>query len=160
MLLFLCPSLQVSDIPYHSKVRTELMVRAQSTKVKIKEWFGAVNGLISFTFDTWTSDSLDPYISVTAHYIVDTLNKWVLKTEQLVFTLLQGNHSRANIAKTLVCTLDCYDLCGKIGWWTANNATNKDTGIKAVAVYVNPNQEFFDTQKQCIRYDSLLSCYV
>jgi len=72
---------------------------------------------VSFTFDAWTSDPGDPFLSVTGHYIFvrpDRPNDWELRTEQLAFTPLCGRHSGANMASLLVLTVDHYDLHGKV----------------------------------------------
>jgi hypothetical protein len=69
------------------------------------------------TFDTWTSLSGDPFLSVTAHYIdtpIDKPQQWVLKADQLAFTLIVGNHSGANIGKILMEAIDEYDIRDKV----------------------------------------------
>jgi hypothetical protein len=69
------------------------------------------------TFDTWTSWNGDPFLSVTAHYIdtlVDKPQQWVLKSDQLVFMPVIGNHSRANIGKILMEAIGEYNLRDKV----------------------------------------------
>jgi hypothetical protein len=69
------------------------------------------------TFDTWTSLSGDPFLSVAANYIdtpVDKPQQWVLKSDQLVFMPIIGNHSGANIGKILMEAIDEYDICNKV----------------------------------------------
>src|ERR1700722_7297906 len=72
-----------------------------------KHWDSFVSrcSKISMTFDTWTSLSGDPFLSVTAHYIdtpIDKPQQLVLKSDQLAFTPIVGNHSGANIGKILM----------------------------------------------------------
>jgi hypothetical protein len=72
---------------------------------------------VSFTFDAWTSDPGDPYLSITGHYIdssPETPNDWELKTEQLSFEEIHGRHSGKNIAQILTRTVDRYKLYGKV----------------------------------------------
>jgi len=69
------------------------------------------------TFDIWTSLSGDPFLSVTAHYIdtpVDKPQQWVLKSDQLAFTPIIGNHSGANIGKIFMEAIDEYDIHNKV----------------------------------------------
>jgi hypothetical protein len=69
------------------------------------------------TFNTWTSLNGNPFISVTAHYIMapdDNSQQWELKSEQLAFTPLVSNHSGANIGSILVETLDTYGIHSKV----------------------------------------------
>ena len=74
-------------------------------------------GQISFTFDTWTSKTWDPYLLVTGHYIFSSKESpqdWELKLEQLVFALFEGSHSSANMANVLVHTVDHYGIHEKV----------------------------------------------
>ena len=69
---------------------------------------------VSFTFDSWTSPSGDPYLSVTGHYItahkVGYPHEWESKSDQLGFTPIKGNHSGANIGGILVHIVDRYNI--------------------------------------------------
>lgn len=65
------------------------------------------------TFDTWTSRTGDPFLSVTAHYICSSPSNpqlWELQSEQLAVTPVEGNHSGQNIGKILVEVIDKYEL--------------------------------------------------
>ena len=76
-----------------------------------------VVGQISFTFDSWTSDSGDPYLSVTGHYISappDKPNEWAVQSHQLAFVLLEGRHSGSNIGNLLVRVIDRYGIRSKV----------------------------------------------
>jgi hypothetical protein len=68
-------------------------------------------------FDSWTSLAGDPFLSVTAHYIDamdDNPQNWELKTEQLTFTPIHGDHSGANIANILVNTINQFEIRAKV----------------------------------------------
>jgi len=52
-----------------------------------------VPGKVSFTFDAWTSQVGDPYLSITGHFIHGTGAAWKLHSEQLAFSPLPGRHS-------------------------------------------------------------------
>ena len=72
---------------------------------------------MSLTFDSWTSLNGDPFLGVTAHYIIslpDNPQHWELKTEQLAFTPIVGNHRGENIAKILLETIDAFGLRSKV----------------------------------------------
>lgn len=69
------------------------------------------------TFDSWTSPTGDPFMSVTGHYIDAAPHNpqlWDLKTEQLAVMPIEGNHSGANIANHLIEVIDKYDLRTKV----------------------------------------------
>ncbi|KAG2032142.1 hypothetical protein BDR03DRAFT_808871, partial [Suillus americanus] len=57
------------DIPHCDKVQEEILRRAKMVESHIREHLKDIDGRISFTFDTWTSEASDPYLSVTGHYI-------------------------------------------------------------------------------------------
>jgi hypothetical protein len=72
---------------------------------------------VSFTFDMWTSEPGDPYISITGHYVGASADKpldWELKTEQLAFKHVEGRHNGKNTANILIDTIDRYGLRGKV----------------------------------------------
>jgi hypothetical protein len=74
-------------------------------------------GQISFTFDTWTSETRDLYLSVTGHYISAPKERpqdWELKSKQLVFAPFEGNHSGANMANVLIRTVKHYGIHNKV----------------------------------------------
>lgn len=76
-----------------------------------------MQGQISLTFDGWTSGANDPYLAVTAHYIVaneDQPNDWALKSRLLGYTEIHGNHSGANTAAVILRVVDRYDIRGKV----------------------------------------------
>jgi hypothetical protein len=115
--MFTRPSLSEKDIPHRSKIHQEILLRAQAAEAKVCKALANIEGKVSFTFDTWTSDAQDPYLSVTGHYITAPEGRpleWELKSEQLAFTHFEGNHSGANMANVLIRTIDRYDLRKKV----------------------------------------------
>jgi hypothetical protein len=74
-------------------------------------------GQVSLTFDSWTSQNGDPFLSVTGHYITSLPGRpeeWELRTDQLAFTAVEGNHSGANMANIILRVIDRYDLRNKV----------------------------------------------
>lgn len=126
------PGLSDNDIPHRKKVRNEILQRAKLVESCIKEQLQVsevpsiayflnahsvqrIEGCVSFTFDTWTSEAQDPYLSVTGHYISTShAQKWELHMEQLAFTPVEGSHSGANIAKIITRVIDRYDIRNKV----------------------------------------------
>jgi hypothetical protein len=56
-------------------------------------------------------------LGITAHYVTGSPKnpqQWELKTEQLAFTPIVGNHSGENIAKILLETIDTFGLRSKV----------------------------------------------
>lgn len=91
------------------------MVRARNAEARVCEALKNIEGKVSFTFDTWTG--IDPYLSVTGHYIASPPGRpqdWELRSEQLAYTHFEGNHSGANMANVLIRTVDRYGLEEKV----------------------------------------------
>lgn len=73
--------------------------------------------IISFTFEAWTNDAQDPYLSITGHYISPSaanLFKWELRCEQLAFHPIKGRHSGVNMAKIITRVIDRYNIRTKV----------------------------------------------
>ena len=59
----------------------------------------------------------DPFLSITDHYIIASAEypqEWELKTDQLAFMPIEGNHSGANMLNIIVCVLDQYGIHYKV----------------------------------------------
>jgi hypothetical protein len=169
--MFMQPSLSEKDIPHWTKFHEEVLLRADAAEVKVCEALAKVVGKVSFTFDTWTSDAWDPYLSVMAHYITvpeGQPQEWKLKSEQLAFTHFEGNHSGVNMANVLICTVDHYGLRKKVyvnsclssyfcltwllqvGWFTANNAVNNSVALQELKILLL--DPLFDAKQRYIWY--------
>ncbi|KAK6988281.1 hypothetical protein R3P38DRAFT_2573478, partial [Favolaschia claudopus] len=55
------PSLKESDVPHRTKMREEIMNRASEAEDRLREKLSKIPGQVSFTFDTWTSKTGDPF---------------------------------------------------------------------------------------------------
>ncbi|KAF7372005.1 Zinc finger BED domain-containing protein RICESLEEPER 2 [Mycena venus] len=142
LMHYMRPSLQKKDLLHRTKMMSEVLERTKKVEARLREKIKNIPGQVSFTFDTWTSDTGDPYLSVTGHYIdspADKPSEWSLKCDQLSFTPIEGNHSGQNLFKILVRIVDWYDLREKIGWCTADNATNNDSALKAFGTRLVPS---------------------
>ena len=74
---------------------------------------------VSFTYDAWTLQPGDPYLSITGHYIdapPSQPDDWELKTEQLAFEEIKGRHTGKNMAEIISHTVERYELQGKVSF--------------------------------------------
>jgi hypothetical protein len=74
-------------------------------------------GQVSVTFDGWTSKPTDPYLGVTGHWIsapADQPTEWSLQSKVLGLVPIEGCHTGANMAATLLSVIDRYDLRAKV----------------------------------------------
>ncbi|KAG2740806.1 hypothetical protein CY34DRAFT_27435, partial [Suillus luteus UH-Slu-Lm8-n1] len=65
LLTYVRPTLSDKDIPHRKTLREEILKKAKATEVRVKEILKDIPGKVSFTFDAWTSDPGDPFLSVT-----------------------------------------------------------------------------------------------
>ncbi|KAF7364524.1 HAT family dimerization domain-containing protein [Mycena venus] len=154
LLQYFCPSLKESDIPHRTKMREEILKRTEDAEERLRSKLEDIPGQVSFTFDTWTSKTGDPFLRVTGHYIdapVDSPEDWSVKSAQLAYTPIEGNHSGDNLSRILVRTVDRYDLRDKVGWFTADNATNNDTALKALGKEIDPLKLRWDPVERRVR---------
>jgi hypothetical protein len=103
------PSISDSDIPHRTTLRAEILCSACIAVEKVQEKLNTLPSKVSLTFDAWTSQPGDPYLSIMGHYInapADCLKDWQLRTEQLLFEEIKGRHTGKNMAEILVCTVD------------------------------------------------------
>jgi hypothetical protein len=67
-------------------------------------------GEISFTADIWSSENLDPYLAVSAHWIAQDMEtgtcKLSLKSALIAFHYIPGSHTGAELAKTFLHLID------------------------------------------------------
>ena len=102
LLKFCRPSLLEQDIPHQHVLHGEILQRAEIVESRVCDNLKTVPSKISFTFNTWTCAPGDPHPSLTCHFIdapADHPNVWVLKTDQLIFEEIQGQHTGKNMAK-------------------------------------------------------------
>lgn len=119
LLKFCRPSLTGKDIPHQKTVQAEILRCADIAEEKVCEKLKHLPCKVSFTYDAWTSKPGDPYLSITGHYIDAPPGQpieWKLKTEQLAFEEFKGRHTGKNMAKILSCTVERYELHGKVGF--------------------------------------------
>lgn len=94
------------------------------------------------------------------HYISvppESPNDWVLKSDLLGFTAIEGNHGGANTAATIMKVLDRYNLREKLhhdfqinlynadidiqlGWVTGDNVSTNDTAARCIQQAKNVNR--------------------
>ncbi|KAF8997519.1 hypothetical protein BDQ17DRAFT_1429030 [Cyathus striatus] len=97
----------------------------------IKDIVNSIPSKTSLTFDLWTSASSD---------------------EQLAFETVQGHHNGVNIAGILLCTINHYNLHGKLGWITSDGASVNRTTIQELKKLLTFNDIKWTTKEHDILY--------
>ncbi|THY95138.1 hypothetical protein D6C92_04543 [Aureobasidium pullulans] len=99
---------------------------------------------IHFSFDLWTSRNLKALYGINVHFADEYGN---LKTFLLALPQQEGKHTGTNIADTITKIISRFSLNEKIGFFIANNASNNDTYISALA-----NEFHFNAIQRRLRY--------
>ncbi|KAF5313763.1 hypothetical protein D9619_013714 [Psilocybe cf. subviscida] len=135
LLKYQKPSMKDSDIPHRTKLREEVIHKTEVVMHKLMEHFKLCPSKISITLDAWSSDSYDPYLAITAHYIdapLDQPCEWTLKKQVIGFEELKGRHNGENMAALTNDVLEQYKIRDKLGWLTSDNATSNDTLVRKI----------------------------
>lgn len=80
---------------------------------------------VALTTDLWTSPNMEPYITVTAHYIIAT---WELKSKVLCTTLMPERHTAPNIAGRLSEIIEEWGI--SVFCTVHDNASNMNLAIE------------------------------
>ena len=121
-------------------------------------------GHVSLTADTWSDQSYNSYLAVTAHWVaqVDGTLALQLKTVLIAFHCLEQGHTGQTLAITVMHLLDRAGITLKVrqrhssgDWWTLitqlkvghitlNNALNNKTMVKALKTILANRDVSFD----------------
>lgn len=190
LLLLLRGDLRDTDIPRRTKTR-ELILEAwldhflrlkRDLKVCPRRFAVASTassdipqravGQISFTADLWSSDNLNPYLAITAHWIgqEETSGGLHWYTALIAFHHFPARHTGDELAKTILSLIDRAEIAVtkvraqfvshlaiihsnlKIGHFTLDNASNNDTAMAALAQLLEDERELpFDPDERRVR---------
>lgn len=136
LILLLKPEINSNDIPGRTKMSELALSEFEKEKKDLRARLHACPGRISLTCDTWTSDTMNAYLAVTAHYMSTSGSDWCLENELVGFKLLHGSHSGLNLARVVFDVCNDMGIVKKIGWMTTDNASNNDTMMTELAYLV------------------------
>ncbi|THY01336.1 hypothetical protein D6D01_10368 [Aureobasidium pullulans] len=130
-------------LPSHSTLRRWISQVYNSHVGIITEQLRLATSSIHFSFDLWTSRNVKALCGINVHFADEYGN---LKTFLLALPQQHGKHTGTNIAETIAEIISRFSLDQKIGFFVADNASNNDTCIAALA------EEFsFDAQHRRLR---------
>jgi hypothetical protein len=117
-------------LPYHGTLRRWISQVYYSHVGIVTEQLRLATSAIHFSFDLWTSRNLRALCGINCHFADEYGN---LKTFLLALPQQEGKHTGANIAETVAEIITRFDLQNNIGFFNADNASNNDTCIAALA---------------------------
>jgi hypothetical protein len=105
-------------IKYHSRLREKLIASLADVSS------------VSITYDIWSGNAKEDYLSVVAHYVNPD---WQLEKRVIEFRLIDESHSGDNITERVSAILDEYGLMAKVFFVTLDNASSNNKAIKTLA---------------------------
>ncbi|EUC56557.1 transposase-like protein, partial [Rhizoctonia solani AG-3 Rhs1AP] len=90
-------------------------------------------------------------MAVTGHYEKKVKGKNILVVELLAFRVVEGTHSGVNLGGILFGILSEYEILGKIGTITLDNAKNNDTMMEQLEVLMWEAGYLFDKEGNRVR---------
>jgi hypothetical protein len=117
-------------LPYHSTLRRWISQVYNSHVGVITEQLHSATSAIHISFDLWTSRNLKALCGINCHFADEYGN---LKSFLLALPQQEGKHTGVNIADTIAEIITSFGLTNNIGFFVADNASNNDTCIQALA---------------------------
>ena len=103
---------------------------------------------IDFTFNLWSSPNHRAFLGVVAHWMDHTLN---LHSTVLRLWGFRGRHTGENQAKHFWDLVKTYQITGKIGYFTLDNASNNNTALQYISKYLHELGIGFNLIKRRLR---------
>lgn len=114
-------------------IRNWIITTYQTSQQDLKIQLNAIDTAIHFTFDLWTSRNHRALLGVVGH--------WVCPVGKVMSTVLglqrfKGRHTGENQALHFWSIICDYNLMQKIGYFTLDNATNNDSALRYIKIYL------------------------
>ncbi|EUC67677.1 hAT family dimerization protein [Rhizoctonia solani AG-3 Rhs1AP] len=144
-------NITAEDIPERRIVEQAAADLSREEKDRIKLDLKNCEGRVSITSDLW-SDHMDrSFMAVTGHYKKKMEGKDTLVVELLAFRVVEGMHSGVNLGAILFGILSEYEILGKLGTITLDNASNNDTMMEQLEFLMHEAGYSFDHEGNRVR---------
>ncbi|KIK77452.1 hypothetical protein PAXRUDRAFT_166810, partial [Paxillus rubicundulus Ve08.2h10] len=116
LILYCCPqNITDPDIPHHTKTYEVILNNFGMMFTVLQANLLMAMREMSFTADIWSSESLNPYLAVTAHWIgQDTetgMCKLSFKSTLIVLHYILGSYMGVEITRALLHLIDWAGIC-------------------------------------------------
>jgi hypothetical protein len=114
-------------ITSHSTMREEVITLYKTSLGIVKGYLAKAKSKVTLSFDIWTADNKLPLLGIVAHYID---HNYELKVVLLALLEINGSHLGENIAAHLLSVIERSNLCNKLVFFMADNASSNDKALK------------------------------
>ncbi|CAD0046447.1 unnamed protein product [Aureobasidium pullulans] len=118
---------ELLTITSHSTMREEVITLYMTSLGIVKGYLAKAKSKVTLSFDIWTAGNKLPLLGIVAHYID---YNYELKVVLLALLEINGSHSGENIAAHLLSVIERFNLCNKLGFFMADNASSNDKALK------------------------------
>jgi hypothetical protein len=130
-------------------IRTRFDDVVEQFRQGLKEALAEVDSKIGLTTDGWSNDRMQPYSTLTAHWI-DA--EWNVRSVMLSFDWIEGSHDGKNLFAILLKQLIQFGIVDKIIGVTTDNGGGNSTLMKELAAYLTSKGIPFSVSWQWQRY--------
>ncbi|CAD0020548.1 unnamed protein product [Aureobasidium pullulans] len=135
---------ELLTITSHSTMREEVITLYMTSLGIVKGYLAKAKSKVTLSFDIWTAGNKLPLLGIVAHYID---YNYELKVVLLALLEINGSHSGENIAAHLLSVIERFNLCNKLGFFMADNASSNDKALKILKQSIST----IDPQKHRLR---------
>lgn len=121
----------------HNWIMTTYHTSQQDLKIQLN----AIDTAIHFTFNLWTSPNHCALLGVVGHWVCPVGK---VKSTVLGLRRFKGRHTGENHALHFWSIICDYNLMQKIGYFNLNNATNNDSVLRHIKIYLKGINIEFD----------------
>jgi len=114
-------------------IRSWILQRFQKTQQLLIQSFRNINTKVHFTFDLWTSPNHRSFLGIVTYWISP---QHILQSTVLGMKRFRGRHTGENQAYHFWEVVEVYNLQGKIGYFTLDNASNNDTAMRCIQTHL------------------------
>lgn len=144
LLSIVNPDTELLTITSHSTMREEVITLYKTSLGIVKGYLAKAKSKVTLSFDIWTAGNKLPLLGIVAHYID---HNYELKVVLLALPEINGSHSGENIAAHLLSVIERFNLCNKLGFFMADNASSNDKALKILKQSIST----IDPQKHRLR---------
>ena len=135
-------------IPSRVTIRGWVMEEFLRRKKLLQKDLRAARSNIHISFDLWTSPNCHAIIAICAHYID---RAGCQQTKLIALRKIEGEHSGANMAATILKVFREYKIGSRIGFFVLDSASTNDTCVEIILKTLYPKMNEKQRRRRRLR---------
>lgn len=118
------------EIPDRKTLSANLLPKIYQSRLEQLKTYVATNAKsVCITVDGWTSRSMESYLAITAHFIVeDNLKTLLIQCDEF-----EGHHTGERLSLAIKNTLTSWKIYNKVNFFVTDNASNMESAARYLA---------------------------